>query len=335
MINEFAVIGSPGVLGGADTELGHQIRCWLNMGIKINIVPTYEPDLELIEVYENLGCVYHEPKEWRTLDGLHCISFCNSEFLDNLPLIRKYAKSTTFVNCMTWNFAKEIEMHKKGYIDFHLYQTYHQMGKVSIALKKYSKYRPIVFKPYFYNEYEFICKRPKDKFRFGRVSRADPSKYNANSLWVYEAMTSPILKEGHLLGWSDKIQDKIGEVPYWINTYHERSIEPKEIYEKCDAIIMTTDTYENLPRVGFEAMASGCLLIVDNKGGWKCQVDNGITGWLCNDRREMTYKASRAAFEPNEVEDMVIAAKSKLDNNWGLEISMKSWDNYFMELSKL
>lgn len=33
------------------------------------------------------GCVYHEPRDWASLESLHCISFCNGEFLNALPEI--------------------------------------------------------------------------------------------------------------------------------------------------------------------------------------------------------------------------------------------------------
>ena len=78
----------------------------------------------------------------------------------------------------------------------------------------------------------------------------------------------------------------------------------QEFYRTCEAIIMTTDTTENLPRVGLEAMASGSILVVDNRGGWQQLVEDGVTGWLCRDDREFVYKASRCAFESEERSQM-------------------------------
>jgi glycosyltransferase involved in cell wall biosynthesis len=98
---------------------------------------------------------------------------------------------------------------------------------------------------------------------------------------------------------------------------------------------MTTDTFENLPRVGFEAMSSGSVLVVDNKGGWKVLVEDGKTGWLCNDQREFVYKASRSAFEYEETQKLRMNAKDKLIKEWGKENSSKCWENIFNEWSKL
>ncbi len=118
MIDELCVIGHPSRLGGADTELDHQIRCWAAMGIRVHICHTGPLDANLRGMeLQDRGCVLHESRDWPSLEGLHCISYCNGEFLQNLPEIKKYARSTTFVNCMTWNFEAEIKMQAEGHID--------------------------------------------------------------------------------------------------------------------------------------------------------------------------------------------------------------------------
>ena len=96
---------------------------------------------------------------------------------------------------------------------------------------------------------------------------------------------------------------------------------------------MSTDTFENLPRVGFEAMASGSVLVVDRKGGWELQVEHGVTGWLPRSDREFAYNSSRLAFEKQEREDMRHKAKEKLDKDWGMEASMKSWNLVFQSIA--
>ncbi|MCA9056646.1 MAG: hypothetical protein KDA75_22615, partial [Planctomycetaceae bacterium] len=137
------MIGHPSRVGGADTELDHQIHCWQQMGIEVHICHTGSMDSNLKAMrLEERGCIYHAPRDWGSLDGMHCISFCNGEFLKDLPTIRKYARTTTFVNCMTWNFDRELEMQAAGNIDFHLYQTDHAMERVGARLKSLGKYRP-------------------------------------------------------------------------------------------------------------------------------------------------------------------------------------------------
>lgn len=337
MIKDLCVIGHPSNLGGADTELEHQIRLWRQMGIRIHICHTSENyPKNTRERMLNLGCNYIPSKSWQELDGLDVISFCNKVFLEEIETIKKYARSTTFVNCMTWNFEKEIKAQELNLIDFHLYQTDHQLDRVSIKLKdKGKKYTPIRFIPYFdQSDFPFIPRNNKEFFRFGRISRDDLSKYNKSQIWIYDTMTAPVLKSGIILGWSDKIANKIGKLPYYIHGLECCAISQQEFYKQCDFIIMHSDTFENLPRIGFEAMASGSLLIVDKKGGWELLVDDGKTGWLCANHREFVYKASRAAFEIEESDELRNQALIKLNNDWGLNKSAQSWESVFQIISR-
>ncbi|TWT61708.1 glycosyltransferase [Rubinisphaera italica] len=332
MLNELCVIGHPSRLGGADTELDHQIRCWLAMGIEVHLCHTYPLDQNIRGMgLEAMGCVYHEPRDWASLEGLHCISFCNGEFLKYLPEIKQYARSTTFVNCMSWNFDLEVEHQKRGLIDFHLYQSQHSFERVSIKLKESDNYRPMFFNPYFdAEEFPFVRDRSQEKFRFGRISRDDADKYGDQQLWIYETMTAPVLKEGLILGWGQNAEKKFGHrPPDYIQPIKPGGLSQRAFYAQCEAIIMTTNTFENLPRVGFEAMASGSILIVDNRGGWKLEIEDGVTGWLCDDHREFVYKASRCAFEEEERDQMRLAARQKLEATWGLQAAMDSWAQVF------
>jgi glycosyltransferase involved in cell wall biosynthesis len=191
--------------------------------------------------------------------------------------------------------------------------------------------------PYFHAaEFPFHDERPKDKFRFGRISRADPDKFHDQQLWIYETMTAPELKEGYVLGWSQRIQRKYGREPEgYIHTYPERGLTQQGFYAACDAVIMSTKTFENLPRVAFEAMASGSVLIVDKRGGWIELVEDRVTGWLCQDAREFVYKASRCAFEKEEREQMRHAARDRLERISGFEAASRSWAKIFDEWEKL
>ncbi|TWT39907.1 Glycosyl transferases group 1 [Thalassoglobus neptunius] len=332
MIDELCVIGHPSTLGGADTELDHQIRCWHEMGIEVHLCHTMPYDGNALAMQmEERGCIYHEPRDWESIQGMHCISFCNSQFLKGLKEIKRYARSTSFVNCMTWNFDDEVRGQKEGLIDFHLYQTKHAYDRVSLKLKDEGKYRPLFFTPFFYaEEFPYVSDRPQDKFRFGRISRDDPGKFSSQQLWIYETMTAPVDKQGLILGWSDNVESKFGRRPEpFIQVLPACSLSQRAFYAQCEAIIMSTDTFENLPRVGFEAMASGSILVVDDKGGWRSQVNDGITGWLCRDNREFIYKASRCAYEEQERNEMRHAARENLENQWGMQAAMDSWAQVF------
>ena len=99
---------------------------------------------------------------------------------------------------MTWAFPKEIQGQNEGLIDFHLYQTRHQLDNVSKKLKDSPKpYRPLMVRPYFHKEdFPFNESRTDHEFRFGRISRGDADKYNKHQLMIYESFVSPVEKHG-------------------------------------------------------------------------------------------------------------------------------------------
>lgn len=336
-MNELCVVGFPSRVGGADTELDHQIRVWQAMGLKVHLIHTGDLDDNLRSLrMEDRGCVVHTPRDWGACKGMHVISYCNGEFLRQLEAIKLYAKSTTFVNCMTWLFDQEREMHRRGLIDWFLYQTDHAREKVQAELSSINTtYNWFKVRPYFYlDEFPYHARRPEDMFRFARISREDAGKYHHAQLWVYETMVSPVLKEGVMLGVNDQIRAKIGREPNWIKAYPAGSVPVQDLYRQAHCIIQMTETYENLPRVGFEAMASGCLLIVDDRGGWREEVLHGQTGYLCRDQREFAYYASRAAFEREERRQMTENARQWLETHWGMEQAKQQWSEFFAVLER-
>lgn len=350
MIKELCIIGHPSFCGGADTELFDQIKCWHKMGIKIYICPSNiipKTLIDMMDLEKKYNVTYLNARMWNETKGMHCISFCNGDFLNNLPHIKKYAKTTTFVNCMTWNFQKEVEMQSMGMIDFHLYQTNHAYENISKNIKHLGTYIPIMFTPYFdVDRFPYYDKRPNDKFRFGRISRCDLTKFDADQLEIYDGIESPVEKSGVVLGWDQRIKRKLevdrndisvisknGKDSEFYKNYVQLlkvgSIPQQEFYKFCDVVIMKTNTFENLPRVGMEAMASGSILVVDNKGGWTLEVDNNVTGYLCNDSIDFIEKASYLANNPDHKEEIRGLARARILSSWGFEETSKSWEKVF------
>ena len=351
MIKEICIIGHPSYCGGADMELLHQLKCWYKMGIKIYICHTNPliPYLKNMELEKKYNVTYLNPRQWNEIQGMHCISFCNGEFLNQLPKIKRHAKTTTFVNCMTWNFKKEIEMQSLGFIDFHLYQTNHAFENISKNLKHLGTYRPLMFTPFFdVEKFPYYENRDTDKFRFGRISRCDISKFDEDQLEIYDSINSPVEKSGVIMGWDQRIKRKLlvenkditvksknGKdfefYKDYIQLLKEGSISQQEFYKFCDVLIMKTNTFENLPRVGMEAMASGSILVVDNKGGWTIEVEDGVTGFLCNDSIDFIERSSLLANNKELKEEIRRSARGRILNTWGFEESAKSWELIFNE----
>lgn len=331
------IVGYPSRLGGADTELDHQMRLWATMGVQMHVVHTGQLDanLKALKLHERPNVTVHEPRDWKALNGMPVISFCNGGFLDALPEIRRHASAVIWVNCMSWLFDMEKIRHKEGLIDVFIYQTRRaQMLMEPTLLDLNPKYLAMLVTPYFdTSEFPFIPDKPLDRFRFCKISRADPGKYHQANRWVFETMVAPQLKEGHLLGWCAERMPAAagGLMPYWITCEPPGARPVQEIYAKSHALIhfAAANQTENLPRVGFEAMASGTVVVADSRGGWVNQVQHGKTGWLAGDAKEFVYYASRLAYEPEERLAMAHAARQRLEDLWGLEIAARSWQSVF------
>ena len=179
-INEICVIGFPSRLGGADTELDHQIRVWQKLGMKVHLLHTGVIDDNLRAMrMEDRGCIVHTPCDWSACRGMHVISYCNGDFLSKLEQIKQFAKSTTFVNCMTWLFDIEKQKHREGLIDVFLYQTDHARERVQDELKEINPaYRFKKVPQFFYiDDFPYFDDRPEERFRLDRVSSVYCGRY--------------------------------------------------------------------------------------------------------------------------------------------------------------
>jgi hypothetical protein len=342
-MNRIFVYGFPGLYGGAGTELHHQIIAWRHMGMEVHIIPSdegYMGEPLYAEMLERNVTVHtaHEFSAMSAEDPI--LSFCSGDFLERLAEIRQHTKRTVFVNCMTWLFEKEKEGMAKGEIAMFLFQNELVRQKNMPALQAINPDAGAVFltfKPYFENHlFDFVAERPAEYFGCGRISRQDTDKFAANTLHIYEYFVAPVMKSGLFLGFDHRSEAKIGKPFDWIRTAFDHTVVSQaEFYRHCEIILQPTDTTENWPRVGFEAMASGSVLIVDNRGGWQQMVRHGETGWLCNHERDFIYYASKMAYEPNLRREMAERAREHALNLGGLRASMDSWAEVFAAIQKL
>ena len=127
-----------------------------------------------------------------------------------------------------------------------------------------------------------------------------------------------------------------GKPPDWVETFHDqKALSQQEFYRRCHIVLQPTDTTENWPRVGFEAMASGSELIVDKRGGWEQMIEHGRTGWLCESPGDFIAYASKMAWEPHYREDMAAAARERGLELGGLGASLESWRQVFDVIEEL
>lgn len=341
-LSRIFVVGFPCRYGGAGTELHHQIMVWRHMGMEVHLIPTYPVRQE--RLYSEMilrGVHVHEPRDWSALQaGDPVLAFCNRDFLSLLPEIRRRTRRTVFVNCMTWLFRQEKEAMKEGKIALFLYQNEEVRQKVMPELRALNPNRKIkfmTFRPYFHHQaFPYVRERTEEWFGCGRISRQDADKFSRHTLMIYEYFVSRKKKKGLFLGFDERSRSKTGAPFAWIRAAKDQNeVSQQDFYKHCEIVLQPMDTTENWPRVGFEAMASGSVLVVDNRGGWRQMVEHGKTGWLCDNERDFIYYASRLAYEPNLRADMAEAARERGLALGGLDASTASWEEVFHTVSRL
>lgn len=331
------ILGFPSEYGGAGSELRHQIHLWVKAfpELELTIIPT-SPNYKNEGLYTemvNLGVGIHpQAMDFSVItrdDAI--INFCSSQFLDNLQEIACRTRRTMWVNCMTWLFKKEKLQAKNNFISFYLYQRPQIRDEHATELRlRGAKSEFLHFHPYFSSDGWEFSVEDQEKFHIGRISRQDADKFSKNTLHIYEYITSPKWKQGHFLGFDARSQAKIGKPFGWINTYVDQSQLPvKDFYKQIDILVQSTDTTENLPRIGFESMFSGKPLVVDNRGGWKYMIDHGVNGFLCNTPQEFIYWGTRLAFEFDLRQQIAHNALQKAKELASFEVSAASWKQVF------
>lgn len=330
------ILGMPGLYGGAGTELHAQINLWARAfpEISLNIIPTNdgyrrEP---LYQEMLDMGVHIHNSMDFSIMNSEDAlINFCSDDFLRNLEQINRHTKRVMWVNCMTYLFRLEKLKAHKNLISHYLYQREQVRDEHKKELEHLgAEAKFITFKPYFMQDgWEFSVKNQQFT-NIGRISRQDADKFSASTLHIYEYITSPKMKVGHFLGFGESAQQKIGRPYPWIKTYADQNVLPvKKFYDTIDFVVQPTDTMENLPRIGFEAMFAGKPLVVDNRGGWKHMIEHGYSGFLCDTPRDFIYWGTRLAFEPDLRERIAHNALQRARDMASLESSKESWEQVF------
>jgi glycosyltransferase involved in cell wall biosynthesis len=335
---KLCVIGFPSRYGGADTELDHQITVWRAMGVDVHLIPTGEPDAgQLALGVAERGCTIHRARDWSKCQGMHVISYCNGEFLANLPEIRRYARSTTFVNCMTWLFDKEKSAHAAGLIDWFLYQTDHARAKVQSQLEQiHPKFQWARVRPYFdAAAFPFVSDRPDGEFVFCRVSRDDPAKFAADTMRIFDMIQSPVPKRGVILGITPKVYGKTGPAPAFVECLPPGGRPAVDVYREAHILLQSCDTYENLPRVAMEAMASGCVPVCDDRGGFQEIIEHQVSGMLCGSTFDFVAAGSNLAQDHERRRQMAQNARQRVIDLYGLQTAMREWSEFFTKLEAM
>lgn len=319
---EIWVAGYPSFVGGADTELDHNIDLWRRYDVKVHLVPLYGCDPKMQRLCKQRGCITHEYQPHIFKDKV-VVSFCNGEFLSSLPQIVQSGKPRLVVwfNCMTWNFDAELEAHRHGWIDVFGFQSRYQQSYVAPQLTKIRPlraldgYRPFLNPDNISQKLEFSYSPPTRWFAMGRVSRDDPAKFPEDMWDIFYKVCAPTPTKTFILGYSKRVAAKTGKPPLGLDwmTWTPGAIPVRKLYQRLHVLIHKTGgSRESYGRIVVEAYAAGVPVIVEDDYAFPDLVVNGVTGFLCQSSDEMSFRASELAFDESKRKTMIKTARRHL-----------------------
>lgn len=336
MAREIWVYGFPSLYGGADTELDHLIDLWRRHDVGVTLVTDGPPDALMLRSVLARGCKVRGYRPAIFKDRI-LLSLCNGEFLRRLPEIHSAGKPalTLWANCMTWTFPAEVEAHRQGLIDLHLFQSRYQEGMLRPSLEAFHPVQSLEgYCPWF--NADRLPFRPLpviDHFAMGRISRDDAAKFPADMWRTFAKVSSPVPTRALVLGYGPNARSKCGNPPDWLDwqTWEPGAIPAADLYRRLHCLIHRTGgSRENWPRTVIEAMAAGVPVIAERDYGLPEMIEDGVTGFLCGSSDEMSFRASELAFNESGRLAMARAANMRfLSEHASPARSMACWNRLF------
>ena len=317
-MREIWVAGCPSFVGGADTELYHQIILWRQANIPVVVVPNGSGCLhpKIKTHLKEIGCklVRYTPS---VFGGKVVVNYCNGPALSHLDHLTAAPDAYVFFNRMTWVFPQEIKHIKNRKITHLGFVSNYQK---QLLLEAYARDLPdmkvdgaiqlgrnfpaeVDYFPYFDISQYPVFTKSADYFGVGRISRDDPAKFSPDCWRIFERVLSPIPKKTFVLGYTNKIEEKVGKPPEGLDFlwWSPGMVTTEEFYSKIDCMIHKTGgSRESYCRVLVEAMAHGVVPLVERAFAFpEILGGDARMDWLmCGSSDEMSYKASQLAFDP-------------------------------------
>lgn len=347
---EIWVAGSPSFVGGADTELHHQIVLWRNHNVDVHIVPN-NPDAisaDMSKLMLNIGCKIEEYRPDIFKDKV-VVSYCNGILLKRLSEIcqpeHKPSKVIWF-NCMTWYFDHEVTAIRNGWIT-HLgfvsrYQRDYLMnewakqlpemcvdGRMQFGVNGFPE--QLNYSPYLDITQFDVLNKTNDYFGVGRISRADPHKFSADCWRIFDRVLTPGPKKTFILGWSDDVGKRVGAPPDGLDWqwWTAGAISAREFYSRIDVMIHKTGgSRESYCRVLVEAMAYGIVPLVERNFAFPeilSKSDALSKFCMCDSSEEMSFKASCLAFDATRLRILKTMCREYAVQNFNNANLIKGW----------
>lgn len=336
MTHRITVVGYPGDVGGACTELWHTVRLWRRMGVEVTLVPTWAPCPRYKERLDALGCetVRMQKGELKNLTGT-VVSMCNSNFIRELHTLDTEKCKVMWVNCMTFLFGHEIDAFHRRPPDVLMCHTEFQRAELEkrFAEKRLAAPRVVMFRGAFDpEEFPHVPRphQPDTDFVIGRMARGDADKWSSNTWRIYERVQYR-RRRGRLLGVSDQVRHKIGATPPWGETIKVNGQRVQDFLAGLHCLLpVNGGARENWPRAGLEAMAAGVPVVAQKQWGWREMIRHGETGFLGSCDEELAHHAATLAHDETLRLHVIARAYEVLvDDLCSYEATKRGWEEAF------
>ena len=331
------LLGYPGDIGGANTEIWHTVRLWRRYGVAVTAVPMWLDDLAWRARLESIGCkiLTSKPGALTIPPGSVCVGFCNTQICHSMNRLREC--KIVWVPCMNYLTDQEAEIPPFAR---YVFQSRYQQGLLQpqLAARGVPPYHCRLIRGAFQiNDFPYCERlhRPGEPFVVGRLSRGDPKKWPAN-LWNTYGQIPNV--RARVMGWTDRIARKCGPAPGWAETLPPCAQTARDFLTSIHCLVTTSDgrdhpaAIENWPRVGLEAMASGVPIVTENRGGWQEMLDHGRTGFFCDTPDQVVAHATRLAGNEALRQNVARAAREAVRRLTAPEPIWRRWERLFKEL---
>lgn len=323
--------------GGAGPEAGHIIELLRFNGYEVTCVlapgtDVLDPKEPRRKYFDGIGV---RTEEYRPgmFDGKILWCWCQDEVFSHLSINDEKPAVFAYWPCMNVLSEKELvglSLLQKTVV---LCQSRFQRSKIGPILSGYGIKAEVrvcgtyfnVFSPW--SRFRFV---PKDRSRFDviRIGRDDALKYADNMWEIAYRHASPKPKGFHVVGWGPNGEAKLGD--------HRKDGHPFQgkikgtilghVYDPLlmsDMLASSHVTFmyypieENAPRVAFEAMASGSVIVGSNSGGMPEFVSDGESGLLCDNDEQVIHRLGMLAFDHEAREALAQGAFAALRGGIG------------------
>lgn len=336
MQREIYIAGYPASVGGANTEMLHNVALFREKGVDVHLVSMFplacaEPAMRALA--DELGCVSHDYERGIFRNKI-VASWNLGRFLCYLPEIIQDGrpKLVAWANCMTTASMIELKCHAMGWIDRFAFVSHYQRNLLLPALKairpvnELEGYRPHYSLDPRLQGIQYRYRPPGEDFVLGRISRDDPSKFSPDTWKIFRDVgTCRYRKRVVMLGFGERTARAIGNPPGGCyELYAPGQISAAEFYGRVHCVIHKTGgSRESYCRIVPECYAAGVPIIVERDFAFPELIVDGETGFMCSSSADMSAIATELARYEDRRRNIIEAGYEYLKTEFSL--SSKSW----------